>query len=151
LLSDLSGNISVHADATLMLQMFSNLVENAIRHADRGATIGLECHGADSEAIVRVIDSGPGIPPSERDKVFGRLYRLERSRNTPGNGLGLALVAAIAKLHQYTIELSDAQLGLCVTVRIPLPQSERASTGTEGVAASALQTKQARITIAPSA
>jgi signal transduction histidine kinase len=152
LLSDLSGDITVHADATLMLQMFSNLVENAIRHAGRGATIRLECHGAGSEAIVRVIDSGPGIPPSERDKVFGRLYRLERSRNMPGNGLGLALVAAIAKLHQYAIELSDAQPGLCVTLRIPLSQSERDPTKAEGgVTASGLQTKLARITTAPSA
>lgn len=116
----LGATPEVRADATLLMQMFSNLLENAIRHAGRGALIRLECHGGSDEAIVRVIDSGPGIPAAERERVFHRLYRLERSRNTSGYGLGLSLVAAIAKLHQYTIELSDAQPGLCVTIRIPL-------------------------------
>ncbi|HEX4023439.1 MAG TPA: HAMP domain-containing sensor histidine kinase [Steroidobacteraceae bacterium] len=115
---DQAGGSGVHADRTLLLQMFSNLVENAIRHAGRGAIIRIRCrqHGAD--AVVQIVDSGPGIPPSERDKVFNRLYRLERSRNTPGNGLGLALVAAIAKLHRFTITLSDARPGLCVSIQI---------------------------------
>jgi signal transduction histidine kinase len=119
LATELSGDIGVQADPTLLIQMFSNLVENAIRHAGRDAVIRIDCRSAGHEAVVRIIDSGPGIPPAERDKVFGRLYRLERSRSTPGNGLGLALVAAIAKLHQYTIILSDAGPGLCVSIYIP--------------------------------
>ncbi len=118
---ELGGPVEVHADGTLLMQMFSNLLENAIRHAGRGAVIGLQCGRSGDEAWVRLTDSGPGIPPSERDRVFNRLYRLERSRNTPGFGLGLSLVAAIAKLHQYTIELTDAQPGLCVTIHMPLP------------------------------
>jgi signal transduction histidine kinase len=118
--ADLCDALDVHADATLLMQMFSNLVENAIRHAGHGATIRIECRAAGEGALVRVMDSGPGIPSNERARVFDRLYRLERSRNTPGYGLGLPLVAAIAKLHQYTIELSDADPGLCVTIRIPL-------------------------------
>ena len=117
---ELGGPLEVRADSTLLVQMFSNLLENAIRHAGRGATIRLESHRSGDEALVRVIDSGPGIPPGERERVFDRLYRLERSRNTPGYGLGLSLVAAIAKLHQYTIELSDARPGLCVTIHMPL-------------------------------
>jgi signal transduction histidine kinase len=59
--------------------------------------------------------------------VFDRLYRLERSRNTPGYGLGLSLVAAIAKLHQYTIELSDAKPGLSVTIHMPLTSARAAA------------------------
>lgn len=118
---ELGGPLEVHADGTLLMQMFSNLLENAIRHAGRSAVIRLQCARNADEALVRVIDSGHGIPPSERERVFDRLYRLERSRNTPGYGLGLSLVAAIAKLHQYAIELSDAQPGLCVTIHIPLP------------------------------
>jgi len=118
--TELGEPLSVHADRTLLMQMFSNLVENAIRHAGPGAAIDLACRRAGDEALVHVIDSGPGIPPAERARVFGRFYRLERSRNTPGNGLGLALVAAIVKLHQSRIELSDASPGLCVTLRIPL-------------------------------
>lgn len=120
---ELGGPLELRADATLLMQMFSNLLENAIRHAGRGAIIRLECSRGADEALVRVIDSGPGIPPSERERVFDRLYRLERSRNTPGYGLGLSLVAAIAKLHHYAIELSDAQPGLCVTIHIPVSRT----------------------------
>ena len=133
LLTDLTGAPGVHADRMLLLQMFSNLVENAIRHAGRGAVIRVECREHGGDVLVRIVDSGPGIPAAERDKVFDRLYRLERSRNTPGNGLGLALVAAIAKLHRFQITLSDARPdpcdgghgpgdrgpGLCVSVRMP--------------------------------
>ncbi len=118
--ADLPGALCVRADRTLLTQMFSNLVENAIRHAGQGARIAVECRTSGDTGLVRIVDSGPGIPAPERDRVFGRLYRLERSRNTPGSGLGLALVAAIAKLHQYTITLSDAAPGLCVDVRVPL-------------------------------
>ncbi len=125
--ADLCKLLEVRADETLLMQMFSNLMENAIGHAGRGAAIRLECRRTDGEGLVRVIDSGPGIPANERERVFDRLYRLERSRNAPGYGLGLSLVAAIAKLHQYTIELSDAAPGLCVTIRIPLPMTDQAA------------------------
>jgi len=117
---DLCKSIDVSADETLLMQMLSNIMENAIRHAGAGAAIRIECRSAPGEALVRITDSGPGIPASERDRVFDRLYRLERSRNTPGHGLGLALVAAIAKLHGYTIELTDAAPGLCVSIHMPL-------------------------------
>ncbi len=122
LLTDLGGPVAVHADRTLLMQMFANLVENAIRHAGRGAVIRIECRRAGPDAWVQIIDSGPGIPATEYHKVFDRLYRLERSRNTPGNGLGLALVAAIAKLHRFAVSLSDAGPGLCVTIRMPALQ-----------------------------
>lgn len=118
--TELDPRLAVHADRTLLMQMFSNLVENAIRHAGREAQICIRAGLADGEALVQIVDSGPGIPPAERERVFGRLYRLERSRHTPGNGLGLALVAAVARLHQYTLALTDAEPGLCVSVHIPL-------------------------------
>ncbi|MGH8205466.1 MAG: sensor histidine kinase [Steroidobacteraceae bacterium] len=120
LLTDLAGVAEVYADRMLLLQMFSNLVENAIRHAGRGSIIRLECREDAGGALVRIVDSGPGIPAPERDKVFHRLYRLERSRNTPGNGLGLTLVAAIARLHRFQIALTDAGPGLCVSIRMPV-------------------------------
>ncbi|MGH8227173.1 MAG: ATP-binding protein [Steroidobacteraceae bacterium] len=121
--TDIASGIEVRADRTLLLQMFSNLVENAIRHAGANASIAIACRTADGEAVVRIIDSGPGIPAAEREKVFGRLYRLERSRSTPGNGLGLALVDAIARLHHYNVDLDDAGPGLCVSIRIPLERT----------------------------
>ena len=120
LTTDLCAPFEVLGDRALLLQMVSNLVENCIRHAGSGAAIRIECRVSGAEALMRIGDSGPGIPAAERDKVFGRLYRLERSRSTPGNGVGLALVAAIIKLHHYTIALTDAQPGICANIHIPL-------------------------------
>ena len=68
---------------------------------------------------VVIQDSGPGIPAGARQKVFERFFRLETSRSTPGNGLGLSLVAAIIKLHHGLIELDDNQPGLKVSVSLP--------------------------------
>jgi hypothetical protein len=63
--------------------------------------------------------NGPGIPESDRRNVFRRLHRLEASRTTPGSGLGLSLVAAVAELHGIRFELGDNRLGLCVTLHLP--------------------------------
>ena len=68
-----------------------------------------------------VADTGPGIPEAERERVFRRFYRLETSRTTPGSGLGLALVKAVADLHGATVALADNNPGLRVTVRFPAP------------------------------
>jgi signal transduction histidine kinase len=66
--------------------------------------------------VLEVADDGPGVPPEERARALRRFYRLDRSRGTPGSGLGLALVAA--KLHGTVPALSDAAPGLCVTVEL---------------------------------
>jgi signal transduction histidine kinase len=66
-----------------------------------------------------VADNGPGVPAEERDKIFRRFYRLDSSRTTPGSGLGLSLVVAIAELHGVTIETRDNQPGLRVDLRFP--------------------------------
>lgn len=138
--------LAVHADRTLLVQMFSNLVENAIRHAGPRASIAMRGESRAGGALVRIIDSGPGIPAGERDRVFGRLYRLERSRSTPGNGLGLALVAAIARLHQYTITLTDADPGLCVSVHIPATMQAHGTVPDERTAARGLGGPGAQLT-----
>jgi len=65
---------------------------------------------------ISVRDDGPGVPSSERVRIFDRFYRLERSRSTPGDGLGLALVSAIARLHGATLDLSDGDPGLDVRI-----------------------------------
>ena len=70
---------------------------------------------------VSVADDGPGIPDDERQQVFKRFYRLERSRRTPGNGLGLSLVAAVARLHGAHIEMLDNKPGLKCRLEFPLP------------------------------
>jgi signal transduction histidine kinase len=90
-----------------------------MRHCPAGVdiTVGLAQEGG--APLLRVADTGPGIPAGEREKVFRRFYRLESSRTTPGSGLGLALVKAVADLHGASIELSDNRPGLCVTIRFP--------------------------------
>jgi signal transduction histidine kinase len=71
--------------------------------------------------VISIADDGPGIPPDRRDHVFKRFYRLEQSRYTPGNGLGLSLVAAVARLHGAEIALRDNAPGLTVELRFPSP------------------------------
>jgi signal transduction histidine kinase len=107
----------VHGDRELLLQMIANLVENSIRHCRSGVAIIVSLTDEAGAPELRVTDTGPGIPDGEREKVFRRFYRLEASRTMAGNGLGLALVKAVAELHGASVELSDNHPGLCVTVR----------------------------------
>jgi signal transduction histidine kinase len=105
--------VVVEGDAELLTQMLANLVENALRHAGAGARIVVAARRNLAGApVLSVTDDGAGIPEVERRRVLERFYRLERSRTTPGNGLGLAMVAAAAKLHDAEIELVDASPGL---------------------------------------
>lgn len=113
------GAALVEGDAELIAQMLVNLVENGLRHTPAGSTVRVAAMAGASGVVLRVSDDGPGVPESERERVFGRFYRLERSRSTPGSGLGLPLAAAVAKLHGAEIVLSDAGPGLAADVRFP--------------------------------
>jgi signal transduction histidine kinase len=108
----------VEGDPELLTQMLVNLVDNALRHAGPGAQIRVRAAGQGADVVVSVIDNGPGVPEGERARVFDRFYRLERNRSTPGSGLGLALVAAIARLHGASVSLADASPGLEVFVTL---------------------------------
>lgn len=108
---------TIHGDRELLTQMVANLIENSIRHCPAGVDITVSVGQEAGAPVVRVADTGPGIPAAERDKVFRRFYRLEASRTTPGSGLGLALVKAVADLHDASAELSDNNPGLRCTVR----------------------------------
>jgi signal transduction histidine kinase len=83
--------------------------------------VSVEVTRDDDGAAISVADDGPGIPATERRHVFKRFYRLERSRRTPGNGLGLSLVAAVARLHGADIEMLDNAPGLRFRLRFPRP------------------------------
>ena len=109
----------VDGDAELLTQMLVNLVENALRHTGPNAAITVRVGRAGRAASLSVADDGPGVPEAERERLFDRFYRLERSRSTPGSGLGLALVAAVAKLHGAEISLASARPGLQVRVNFP--------------------------------
>ena len=115
----------VSGDRELLIQLWCNLIENVIRHCPRGTRIRISTARSADELIVTLEDNGPGIPVDEREKVFRRLYRLERSRSTPGTGLGLSLVKAIADRHDIPVVLEDAAPGLRVVLRLPLTQSAR--------------------------
>jgi signal transduction histidine kinase len=111
--------VLVDGDPELLTQMLVNLVENALRHAGPGARIAVQASRQGRAAVLSVTDDGPGVPEAERERLFDRFYRLERSRSTPGSGLGLALVAAVARLHGAEVSLHPANPGLeaCVTFR----------------------------------
>ncbi len=113
----------VNGDSSLVTQMLANLLDNALHHGGKPATIAITTSSDASHVMLEVADHGAGIPPEERDKVFRRLYRLERSRTTPGNGLGLSLVKAVTELHGGTITLSDNEPGLKVSIRLPVSEA----------------------------
>jgi signal transduction histidine kinase len=117
--SEVEQPAMVRGDPELLVQLFANLVENAIRHCPRGTEIGLRLCASPGFYRVEITDTGPGIPPAERENVFRRLYRLERARSTAGSGLGLNLVSAIVDLHGAKIALADNAPGLRVEVSIP--------------------------------
>jgi signal transduction histidine kinase len=116
----------VHGDRDLLMQMLANLVENALRHCPPATAIELSVARQDDRVLVKVCDSGPGIPAEERDNVFRRLYRLDSSRTTPGSGLGLSLVKAVADLHGAAIILKDNNPGLAVIVSFPTARTPAA-------------------------
>jgi signal transduction histidine kinase len=113
---DATRAVNVPGDRRLLNQLFVNLIDNSIMHCPRGTDIRVELDEIDGQPVVRVRDTGPGIPPEAREKVFRRLYRLEKSRSTRGSGLGLSLVAAIADLHGAAIELKDNKPGLLTEI-----------------------------------
>jgi len=113
-------SMTVSGDRDLLGQAITNIVENAFRHCPVPADIRLSLEALPGQALLTVTDNGPGIPATEQEAVFRRFYRLERSRNSEGSGLGLSLVAAIVRLHGGSVELADAKPGLIVRIRLPL-------------------------------
>ncbi|MDP9066118.1 MAG: HAMP domain-containing histidine kinase, partial [Pseudomonadota bacterium] len=113
-------------DPVLLAQAVSNLIDNALKFAPNGGAVDVEVLRHDGAAEIAVADNGPGIDDTEKTKVVERFYRGDASRGTPGVGLGLSLVQAVAKLHGSTLELSDRSPGLRVVLTIPadvLPRS----------------------------
>ena len=105
---------AVRGNRELLLQLLVNLIENAITHTPAGTEAVVSVTKRGHEVVLEVADDGPGIPPTEHDRVFRRFYRLDASRSTPGTGLGLALVAAIAEIHHIRIDVGDNKPGLLV-------------------------------------
>ena len=105
-------------DRDLLFDAISNLLDNAIKHGGPG-DVHVTIANVEQCQTVAIADRGPGIPREERQHVFKRFYRIERSRSSQGNGLGLSLVAVVARLHRAHIELEDDCPGLTIRLRFP--------------------------------
>lgn len=116
----------VEGDPDQLTVLLNNLVENAIRYTPAGGVIDVEAGQRDGCAMLRVVDTGPGIPESERERVFDRFYRIDSggdpARDTIGSGLGLAIVKAIAQRHHARISLSTPSSGQGLEVGVVFPR-----------------------------
>ncbi|MEJ2517645.1 MAG: HAMP domain-containing sensor histidine kinase [Methyloceanibacter sp.] len=128
---DLACHLPVRGNRQLLGQAIANLIDNALKY---GGVPAAQANGHASEVIVStsshdgiaeiaVSDRGPGVPEQERERVLSRFVRLEASRSEPGSGLGLSLVAAVARLHGGTVRLEDNEPGLRVVFSLPLENS----------------------------
>lgn len=113
---DLATSVSINGDANLLFQLFTNLLDNAIKFAPSHGAVQIYLQSTQGMAIVVIQDNGPGIPDQEKPDVFRHFYRSDSSRSTPGNGLGLSLVKAVVEHHGGRIDLEDAEPGLRVRV-----------------------------------
>lgn len=137
----IADSIKVCGDRHLLSQAIANLVDNALKYTQEGY-VALSAFARGEVARIEVADSGPGVPPERRKSVFDRFVRLEGSRSTPGNGLGLSLVRAVAQLHDGAVWLEDNEAGreipgLKAVLEIPLAADAARSTPERNAARSA--------------
>lgn len=109
------SSVNIMGDWELLIQMFANLIENAIRHCPEGSKISCSASIYNDSVWISVTDNGPGIPKEEHERVLRRFYRLEKSRTSSGTGLGLSLVKAVADLHNAKLQIESAYPGLMIT------------------------------------
>jgi signal transduction histidine kinase len=107
----------VVGDRQLLIEALVNLVDNAVKFTPAGGSVELRLCGTPAAPVLIVSDNGPGITPAARAHVFQRFYRADGARTTPGSGLGLSLVAAVAKFHRYALRIDDNQPGCSITLR----------------------------------
>lgn len=116
-----ADSIFIHGDRQLLVQQLANLIENALRYCPKGSLLKLTC-GKDvtqNQAWVTFEDNGLGISDDEKERVFERLYRVDKSRTDGGLGLGLSFAKAVARLHHGVISLYDCNPGLGVKILLP--------------------------------
>jgi len=115
------GPVVVQGQRALITQMLANLVANALIHTPVGTTVEIEVEALGAVCRLSVSDDGPGVPEDAREQIFRRFFRVERSRTTPGSGLGLSLASAVATVHGARIIAEDALPGLRIIVDFPSP------------------------------
>jgi len=115
-----TGVCELAGSQSLLESLVSNLLDNAIRYADNGCRVQVQCRREQGRLVLTVDDSGPGLDAEQREKAPGRFYRAGDT-NSSGAGLGLSIVKTIAQSHGASVELSESELGgLCVTVGFDL-------------------------------
>ncbi len=111
--------VSAYGDRELIQQALANLVDNAVKFSPAGGTVRISGAATPRGIEITVADQGPGIPEGDRERAAERFFRGESARNTPGAGLGLALVQAVAQLHGGSLRLTDAAPGLRAILILP--------------------------------
>lgn len=123
LVADVAEDVRLKGNRELLGQALVNLVENALKYYEpvegRAGRITVSLRRAGPRVLIEVADNGPGIPPEDRARVVERFVRLEKSRTMPGSGLGLSLVAAVARLHGGELRLEDNAPGVRAVVDLP--------------------------------
>ncbi|WP_158745928.1 HAMP domain-containing sensor histidine kinase, partial [Acidisphaera sp. L21] len=120
---ELPYTVPVHGDRDLIGQAVVNLLDNALKFSPPGGSVRLSAERPEGSVVLVVQDSGPGIPAADRARATERFFRGETARQTPGSGLGLALVEAVAQLHGGSLMLEDAEPGLRAVLSLPAPTS----------------------------
>ncbi len=120
LLLESPDQLPFFGDRELIQQAIANLLDNALKFSPPGGMVRLSAENAGRMIVISVADRGPGIPADDRGRAMERFYRGEAARNTPGAGLGLALVQAIAQLHAGSLSLTDNMPGLKAMLRLPV-------------------------------
>jgi signal transduction histidine kinase len=121
--TSLPAHMPILGDRELIQQAVANLLDNALKYSPGGAPIMFSATADETLIEITVADRGPGISPAERTRATERFYRGEAARSTAGSGLGLALVAAVAQLHNGTLHLDDNHPGLRATISLPVSRS----------------------------
>ena len=118
----LEAGIKSGGDRDLLFQAVANVIENAIKYTPQRGNLSISLIRLGNQAVITIADNGPGIPEEERENVFRRFYRLDQSRSSSGNGLGLSMVSAVVAMHSGTIELHSNNPGLRTVITLPLAE-----------------------------
>jgi signal transduction histidine kinase len=117
--TSIAGSLPIMGDRELVQQAVANLLDNALKFSAHGTSISFIARAEDHVTEITIADRGPGISAADRNRATERFFRAESARSTAGSGLGLALVAAVAQLHNGTLTLTDNQPGLRATISLP--------------------------------
>ncbi len=113
------SSLPAYGDRELIQQALANLVDNAVKFSPPGGAVRISASATPSGVDIVVADQGPGIPAADRERATERFFRGEIARSSPGSGLGLALVQAVAQLHGGSLHLEDAQPGVVAILSLP--------------------------------